>query len=144
MIFLIIGYGVACGLELDANKGIARTKGYNRLDMLNIVDSKLYSKQTKPPGMVNQYQSRSLRDCAKLLQQLGPEVAILELKHLQAFWLSIMADKSAPHRDRLHASKLYADSIGAFNTDTNDTARGAKITWKTAVTEAEIVQNESN
>lgn len=135
---------MACRLELDANKEESTNKGYNRLDMLNIVNSKLYTRQTKPPGMVNQYQTRSLRDCAKLLQQLGPEVAILELKHLQAFWLAIMADKTAPHRDRLHASKLYADSIGAFNTDTNETARGARITWKTAATDAEIVQNESN
>lgn len=86
---------------------------------------------------------RSMRDCARLCKALGAEVATLHIKQLQAFWLAIMADKSASLKDRLQASRLYADSIGAFDKHKNQKGiNGANIYWRSKPIEAEIVQEE--
>lgn len=76
-------------------------------------------------------QPKTLKDCARLLQELGRDQAVLQLKQLQNFWLQIMADKSASHKDRLAASKLYAESIGAFDSSTKTKGiNGAMLHWK--------------
>lgn len=85
--------------------------------------------------------NRTLEECNKLLQTLGQETATLNLKHLQSFWLAVMADRSASHKDKLQASKLYAESIGAFDANKNKKGiNGANIRWKPDVIDAEIIQ----
>lgn len=57
---------------------------------------------------------RTLADCARLVRSVGADAAVLSVAELQAFWLSIMADRSVAPASRLVASRYYADSIGAF------------------------------
>lgn len=67
----------------------------------------------RPPAIVNNPQT--LEDCAALLKQQGAAVAVLAVQDLQAYWLKIMTDPKASNKDKLTASKLYADSVGAFD-----------------------------
>lgn len=67
----------------------------------------------RPPTIVTQPQT--LEECAALLKQQGAAVAVLAVQDLQAYWLKIMTDKKASNKDKLTASKLYADSVGAFD-----------------------------
>lgn len=67
----------------------------------------------RPPAIVTQPQT--LEECAALLKQQGAAVAVLAVQDLQAYWLKIMTDNKASNKDRLAASKMYADSIGAFD-----------------------------
>lgn len=60
-------------------------------------------------------QPRTLEECAALLKQQGAAVAVLAVQDLQAYWLKIMTDPKASNKDKLTASKLYADSVGAFD-----------------------------
>lgn len=86
---------------------------------------------------------RSIKECTLLLQRLGAQTAVLKIKDLQAFWLAIMADKTATHKDRLQASRLYADSIGAFNKDKQQKGiDGARLHWRSKPIEAEIITEE--
>lgn len=106
---------------------------------LNLINnSNKYLKETEektPP--------KCLQDCARLLQQLGQEQALLKLKELQNFWLMIMADKSASHKDRLAASKLYAESIGAFDKNKQSKGvNGANIRWRSTPIDVDIVKDE--
>ena len=57
----------------------------------------------------------SLRDCAALVQSVSAVSAVLAISDLQAYWLSVMADRRVPARDRLAASRMYAESVGAFD-----------------------------
>lgn len=86
--------------------------------------------------------NRSLQQCAKLLQTLGANVATLSIKELQRFWLQIMADPTASHKDKLQASKLYAESIGAFREEKKRGINGANIRWKAEPIDAEIVEDK--
>ena len=86
---------------------------------------------------------RTIRECARLLQALSIEHATLKVKELQNFWLSVMADKSASHKDRLQASKLYAESIGAFDQAKQQKGiNGANIRWRSTPIDVEIVDND--
>ena len=88
-------------------------------------------------------QCKSLQDCAAALKKYGAAVAVLQLEDLQAFWLGIMHDKKASVKDKLSASKLYAQSIGAFDRrEAGALSGGATYKWagsSRAAVEAEIV-----
>ena len=56
-----------------------------------------------------------LRDCATLLRDVSAVSAVLAVSDLQAYWLSLMSDRRVPYRDRLAASRMYAESVGAFD-----------------------------
>ena len=99
-------------------------------------------KVLQAPVIAPSLSNKTLQDCSRLLQTLGAEVATLNIKQLQRFWLAIMADKSASHKDKLQASKLYAESIGAFDANKQKKGiNGANIRWKDTIIEAELVQN---
>ena len=96
---------------------------------------------SQAPVVAPSLSSKTLQECNKLLQTLGADVAQLNIKQLQHFWLAVMADKSASHKDKLQASKLYAESIGAFDKDKNKKGiNGANIRWKSKPIDVEVVQ----
>lgn len=84
----------------------------------------------RPPAIVTQPQT--LEECAALLKQQGAAVAVLAVQDLQAYWLKIMSDNRASHKDKLAASKLYADSIGAFDKQTHANKGPAVYHWGAA------------
>lgn len=84
----------------------------------------------RPPATVTQPQT--LEDCAALLKQQGAAVAVLAVQDLQAYWLKIMTDKKASNKDRLAASKMYADSIGAFDKQQHANKGPAVYHWGAA------------
>ena len=84
----------------------------------------------RPPAIVTQPQT--LEECAALLKQQGAAVAVLAVQDLQAYWLKIMSDNKASNKDKLAASKLYADSIGAFNKQTHANKGPAVYHWGAA------------
>lgn len=87
----------------------------------------------------------ALVQVSKDLKELGAGVAALELQDLQAFWLSIMANPKATNKEKLQASKLYADSIGAFDQGkASKSTAPVRYSWGAeAATDAEIVQTNS-
>lgn len=95
----------------------------------------------RPPAIVNNPQT--LEDCAALLKQQGAAVAVLAVQDLQAYWLKIMTDPKASNKDRLAASKMYADSIGAFDKQTHANKGPAVYHWGEA-DDAVIVNNCSD
>ena len=84
----------------------------------------------RPPAIVTQPQT--LEECAALLKQQGAAVAVLAVQDLQAYWLKIMSDNKASNKDKLAASKLYADSIGAFDKQTHANKGPAVYHWGAA------------
>lgn len=68
-------------------------------------------------------QITTLKEAAMLLKEQGAAVAVLAVQDLQAYWLNIMQDKKASYKDRLAASKMYAQSIGAFDAKQQQQAR---------------------
>lgn len=68
-------------------------------------------------------QITTLKEAAALLKEQGAAVAVLAVQDLQAYWLSIMQDKKASYKDKLAASKMYAQSIGAFDAKQQQQAR---------------------
>ena len=84
----------------------------------------------RPPAIVTQPQP--LEECAALLKQQGAAVAVLAVQALQAYWLKIMSDNKASNKDKLAASKLYADSIGAFDKQTYANKGPAVYHWGAA------------
>ena len=84
----------------------------------------------RPPAIVTHPQT--LEDCAALLKQQGAAVAVLAVQDLQAYWLKIMTDPKASNKDRLTASKMYADSIGAFDKQTHANKGPAVYHWGVA------------
>lgn len=80
----------------------------------------------------------SLRSAAAMLRDIGSASALLAVEDLRAYWLGIMADKRASYRDRLAASRLYADSIGAFAPETATAGTSGAVRWL----EAEVVSAE--
>lgn len=84
----------------------------------------------RPPAIVTQPQT--LEECAALLKQQGAAVAVLAVQDLQAYWLKIMMDAQASNKDRLAASKLYAESIGAFDKAANNNKGPAVYHWGAA------------
>lgn len=92
----------------------------------------------RPPATVTQPQT--LEDCAALLKQQGAAVAVLAVQDLQAYWLKIMTDNKASNKDRLAASKMYADSIGAFDKQQHANKGPAVYHWGAA--EEAIVVND--
>lgn len=119
----------------------------NLSNILN--NNKVQKKSNKAvaPVDVRPDRCQTLTDCAKQLKKYGAAVAVLELADLQAFWLSIMSDQKASNKDRLSASKMYAESIGAFDKkDTRAITGGATYKWatdKAAPIDAEIVHQTS-
>lgn len=83
----------------------------------------------------------TLEDAALMLKQQGAAVAILAVQDLQAYWLGIMQDSKASNKDKLAASKLYAQSIGAFDAKQQLKA-SAPEAYKWA--DAEVIEAESN
>jgi hypothetical protein len=92
----------------------------------------------RPPAIVTQPQT--LEECAALLKQQGAAVAVLAVQDLQAYWLKIMSDNKASNKDKLAASKLYADSIGAFDKQTHANKGPAVYHWGAA--EEAVVVND--
>lgn len=84
----------------------------------------------RPPAIATTPQT--LEDCAALLKQQGAAVAVLAVQDLQAYWLKIMSDNKASNKDKLAASKLYADSIGAFDKQTHASKGPAVYHWGAA------------
>lgn len=84
----------------------------------------------RPPAIVTQPQT--LEECAALLKQQGAAVAVLAVQDLQAYWLKIMSDNKASNKDKLAASKLYADSIGAFDKQQHANKGPAVYHWGAA------------
>lgn len=84
----------------------------------------------RPPAIVTQPQT--LEECAALLKQQGAAVAVLAVQDLQAYWLKIMSDNRASNKDKLAASKLYAESIGAFDKQTHANKGPAVYHWGAA------------
>lgn len=100
-------------------------------------------KSDKPINKIERGHS-ALVQVSKDLKELGAGVAALELQDLQAFWLSIMANPKATNKEKLQASKLYADSIGAFEqAKANKSSTPVRYSWGAEVaTDAEIVQTK--
>lgn len=94
----------------------------------------------RPPAIVTQPQT--LEECAALLKQQGAAVAVLAVQDLQAYWLKIMSDNKASNKDKLAASKLYAESIGAFDKQTHANKGPAVYHWG-AADDAVIVNDRS-
>lgn len=87
---------------------------------------------------------KSLADCAALLKTAGARAAVLELTQLQAFWLSIMTDKTNSVAQRLQASKYYADSIGGFSPAPGAGSSGFSVRWgSSAPIDAEIEEEKN-
>ena len=84
----------------------------------------------RPPAIATTPQT--LEDCAALLKQQGAAVAVLAVQDLQAYWLKIMTDPKASNKDKLTASKLYADSVGAFDKQTHANMGPAVYHWGAA------------
>ena len=84
----------------------------------------------RPSAIVTHPQT--LEDCASLLKQQGAAVAVLAVQDLQAYWLKIMTDPKASNKDKLTASKLYADSVGAFDKQTHANKGPAVYHWGAA------------
>lgn len=98
------------------------------------IKSLLYNTNTptrgRPPAIATTPQT--LEDCAALLKQQGAAVAVLAVQDLQAYWLKIMSDNKASNKDKLAASKLYAESIGAFDKQTHANKGPAVYHWGAA------------
>lgn len=84
----------------------------------------------RPPAIATTPQT--LEECAALLKQQGAAVAVLAVQDLQAYWLKIMTDNKASNKDKLAASKLYAESIGAFDKQTQANKGPAVYHWGAA------------
>ena len=84
----------------------------------------------RPPAIVNQPQT--LEECATLLKQQGAAVAVLAVQDLQAYWLKMMTDQKVSNKDKLTASKLYADSVGAFDKQQHANKGPAVYHWGAA------------
>lgn len=84
----------------------------------------------RPPAIATTPQT--LEECAALLKQQGAAVAVLAVQDLQAYWLKIMTNSKASNKDRLAASKMYADSIGAFDKQTHTNKGPAVYHWGAA------------
>lgn len=87
-------------------------------------------------------QPSTLAECAALLKQQGAAVAVLAVQDLQAYWLKVMSDPKASCKDKLTASKLYAESIGAFDKASASNKGPAVYHWG-GVIDADIVANNS-
>ena len=87
-------------------------------------------------------QPSTLAECAALLKQQGAAVAVLAVQDLQAYWLKVMSDPKASCKDKLTASKLYAESIGAFAKAAASNKGPAVYHWG-GVIDADIVANNS-
>ena len=81
----------------------------------------------RPPAIVTHPQT--LEECAALLKQQGAAVAVLAIQDLQA-----------SNKDRLAASKMYADSIGAFDKQTHANKGPAVYHW--GVADEAVVVND--
>lgn len=87
-------------------------------------------------------QPATLAECAALLKQQGAAVAVLAVQDLQAYWLKVMSDPKASYKDKLTASKLYAESIGAFDKTAASNKGPAVYHWG-GVIDADVVTNDS-
>ena len=86
----------------------------------------------------------SLAEAAALLKQQGAAVAIMAVQDLQAYWLRIMMDDKTSNKDKLTASKLYAESIGAFDKHEDSGRRPAVYVWgadSEVAADAEIIND---
>lgn len=84
------------------------------------------------------------RDLNKNIKALGREAAVLELSDIQAFWLKIMMDSKASNKDKLTASKLYAQSLGAFDKRASCNKSGnAVYSWSSDVVDADVIKADN-
>lgn len=88
-------------------------------------------------------QPTTLQECAMLLKQQGAAVAVLAVQDLQSYWLGIMSSSKASNKDKLTASKLYAESIGAFDKQQDSNRAPAVYTWGSQAEDAEIIKERS-
>lgn len=118
---------------------------------INNINKQAKTKKSRgrPPSQIIDAPT-TLAECAALLKQQGAAVAVLAVQDLQAYWLSIMSSKEASHKDKLTASRLYADSIGAFDKQEDGTREPARYIWGSGGNdeqppeEAEIVNDSSD
>lgn len=81
------------------------------------------------------------RDLNNNIKALGKEVAVLELSDIQAFWLKIMMDSKASNKDKLTASKLYAQSLGAFDRRVSSNKSGSAVySWSSDIVDADVIK----
>lgn len=84
---------------------------------------------------------KSYRELNNNIKALGREAAVLELSDIQAFWLKIMMDNKASNKDKLTASKLYAQSLGAFDKQTANNKSGKAVySWSSDVVDADVIK----
>lgn len=117
------------------------------IKMLDILKSKSNTDTKNNQPLKNksaELEKSTLKQLSRDLKELGAGVAALELQDLQAFWLSIMTSSKATNKEKLQASKLYADSIGAFEQNqANKTTMPIRYSWGAeSVSDAEIVQTK--
>lgn len=117
---------------------------FKKFQTINDVSSQSSFKIRGRPPARQLGQVSTLEDAALLLKEQGAAVAVLAVQDLQSYWLSIMQDKKASTKDKLTASKFYAQSIGAFDAKQLERARQPKAYgWADAdVIDAEQVPNE--
>ena len=88
---------------------------------------------------------KSYRELNNNIKALGREAAVLELSDIQAFWLQIMMDSKASNKDKLTASKLYAQSLGAFDKQTANNKSGKAVySWASDVVDADVIKADSD
>lgn len=104
----------------------------------NLTKGNKEAARNKTPAIVGQPQT--LQECAALLKQQGAAVAVLAVQDLQAYWLKIMTDPKTSNKDKLTASKLYAESVGAFDKAANSNKGPAVYHWG-AVDDAVVVND---
>ena len=87
---------------------------------------------------------KSYRELNNNIKALGKEVAVLELSDIQAFWLKIMMDSKASNKDKLTASKLYAQSLGAFDRRVSSNKSGSAVySWSSDVVDADVIKADN-
>lgn len=87
---------------------------------------------------------KSYRELNNNIKALGREAAVLELSDIQAFWLQIMMDSKASNKDKLTASKLYAQSLGAFDKRAScNKSSNAVYSWSSDVVDADVIKADN-
>ena len=115
---------------------------FNALKVLNNTNVHKVKNSVESKGLDSLKDSVSCyRDLNKNIKALGKEAAVLELSDIQAFWLKIMMDSKASNKDKLTASKLYAQSLGAFDKQAAGNNSGKAVySWSSDVVDADVIK----
>lgn len=118
---------------------------FNALRILKNTNAHKVKNSVEPKGLDNLKDSVSCyRELNNNIKALGKEVAVLELSDIQAFWLKIMMDSKASTKDKLTASKLYAQSLGAFDKRAScNKSSNAVYSWSSDVVDADVIKADN-